>query len=50
MFQRLMNYRVDLFKDVNLESCLAAFSNRFDLIEQHAIDGSQRTLLFFRKK
>jgi 2-polyprenyl-3-methyl-5-hydroxy-6-metoxy-1,4-benzoquinol methylase len=50
MFQRLMNYRVDLFKDVNLESCLAAFSKRFDLIEQHAIDGSQRTLLFFRKK
>jgi len=50
MFERLMNYRVDLFQHVNLESCLAAFQDRFELLQQHAIPGSKRTLLFFRKK
>ena len=50
MFERLMNYRVDLFQDINLESCLAAFEPRFELLEQHPVTGSKRTLLFFRKR
>lgn len=50
MFERLMNYRVDLFQDIHLESCLAAFENRFDLLQQHPIPGSKRVLLLFRKK
>ena len=50
MFERLMNYRVDLFQDINLESCLAAFESRFELLEQHPVTGSKRTLLFFRKR
>lgn len=50
MFERLMNYRVDLFQHINLEACLAAFEGRFELLQQHRIPGSKRTLLFFRKK
>jgi SAM-dependent methyltransferase len=50
MFERLMNYRVDLFQHINLQACLAAFQGRFDLLQQHPISGSKRTLLFFRKK
>lgn len=50
MFERLMNYRVDLFKDINLEACLKAFEPRFELLQQRPIPGSKRTLLLFRKK
>lgn len=50
MFQRLMNYRVDLYQHINLDACLAAFENKFELLEQYPIAGSKRTLLHFRKK
>ena len=50
MFERLMNFRVDLYQDINLENCIAAFEKRFEVLEQHKIPGSKRTLLFFRKK
>lgn len=50
MFQRLMNFRVDLFKHVSLEKCREVFEQRFELISQHSIDGSTRTLLHYRKK
>ncbi|MFT7633047.1 MAG: SAM-dependent methyltransferase [Mariniblastus sp.] len=50
MFERLMNYRVDLFQHINLPACLAAFQKRFHLVQQHPIPGSKRTLLYFRKK
>ena len=48
MFQRLMKFRVDLFKDLTLELCLQVFGQRFELIKQQPIAGSPRTLLFMR--
>ena len=50
MFQRLMNFRVDLFEHVNLELCRQVFEQRFELIDSNSIDGSTRTLLHYRKK
>ena len=50
MFQRLMKFRVDLFQDINLENCIAAFEKRFDIKQQHDIPGSKRTLLLLSKK
>ena len=50
MFLRLMNFRVDLFQHVNLEACRKVFEQSFDLVAEHAIEGSTRTLLHYRKK
>ncbi len=49
MFQRLMKFRVDLFQDLTLAQCKAAFAKRFEIREEVAIANSQRTLLFMRK-
>ena len=50
MFERLMKFRVDLFQDVELENCIKAFEAKFELLEQHPIPRSKRTMLYFRKK
>jgi SAM-dependent methyltransferase len=50
MFQRMMQYRVDLFQDINLDACLTVFQDRFELLQHQSIPGSKRTLLLFRKK
>ena len=49
MFERLMNFRVDLFKHVNLKTCREVFEQRFTLISEQPIEGSTRTLLHYRK-
>ncbi|MEM9410622.1 MAG: class I SAM-dependent methyltransferase [Planctomycetota bacterium] len=49
MFNRLLKFRVDLFGDVNLNAFMVVFAEKFELIDSHSIDGSQRTLLHFRK-
>jgi len=50
MFERLMNFRVDLFQHVNLQACREVFEQRFELLAEYPIDGSIRTLLHYRKK
>jgi SAM-dependent methyltransferase len=50
MFRRLMKFRVDLFRDLSLQSCLDVFLERFDLTQQSPIPASPRTLLCLRKK
>jgi 2-polyprenyl-3-methyl-5-hydroxy-6-metoxy-1,4-benzoquinol methylase len=50
MFQRLIHFRVNLFSGVTLENCLAVFQERFELLQKTPIEGTVRTLIFFRKK
>ena len=50
MFQRLLQFRVNLFDQVTLEACRNAFLTRFDILEEVPIPNSSRTLLFLRKK
>ena len=50
MFLRLMNFRVDLFKHVDLPTCQEVFEQRFKLIASYPVNGSKRTLLHYRKK
>ena len=50
MFERLMNFRVDLFQHVNLQTCRDVFEEKFELLAEYPIDGSIRTLMHYRKK
>lgn len=50
MFERLMNYRKDLFGGVNLQACIDTFSESFEVVQSEPIPESKRTLLLLRKK
>jgi SAM-dependent methyltransferase len=49
MFQRLIKFRVDLYGGLTLESFISVFAERFELIKQSPVPGSERTLILFRK-
>ena len=48
MFERLTRHRTDKFESLTLSQVQAELSVRFDLLEEHALPGSLRTLLFLR--
>ena len=50
MFRRMLQFRRDLFSGIDLAACKRAFGQRFRLLEEHAIEGSPRTLLFYAKE
>jgi SAM-dependent methyltransferase len=50
MFQKIMRFRVNLFDHVNLEYCKKIFSEKYNLVTEQQITGSQRVLLLFEKK
>jgi SAM-dependent methyltransferase len=50
MFQRLLQFRVNLFEGLTLAGCLEAFAPRFELMRQQSIPNSHRTLLWLRKR
>jgi len=50
MFRRMLQFRRDLFSGIDLAACKQAFSQRFRLLEEHSIEGSPRTLLFYAKE
>lgn len=50
MFQGLLRFRRDRHEELTLEACRAEFGKRFELVEEHALPDSPRTLLFWRKK
>jgi SAM-dependent methyltransferase len=49
MFRELMKFRVDLYRQLTLESCRKTFESRFTVLREEPIPGSPRTLLFLRK-
>jgi SAM-dependent methyltransferase len=50
MFRRMLQFRRDLFAGIDLAACKQVFAERFRLLEEHAIEGSPRTLLFYAKE
>ncbi|MBN2473987.1 MAG: class I SAM-dependent methyltransferase [Pirellulales bacterium] len=50
MFQRLMRFRVDLFGDWTLPNCRHLFTQRFELLRESPVPGTNRTLLFLRRR
>jgi SAM-dependent methyltransferase len=50
MFRRMLQFRVDLFADVNAAACKSVFADRFTLLDEHPIPGTARTLLFLRRR
>jgi len=50
MFRRMLQFRRDLFGGIDLAACKQAFGQRFRLLEEHSIEGSPRTLLFYAKE
>jgi SAM-dependent methyltransferase len=50
MFQRLLEFRVNLFQGLTLAACLEAFAARFELVRQQNIPGTSRTLLWLEKR
>jgi SAM-dependent methyltransferase len=49
MFRRMLQFRRDLFSGVDLATCKRVFEERFRLLEEHSIQGSPRTLLFYSR-
>ena len=50
MFQKLMQFRVDLFRNLTLDSCRQVFAERFDVVREEPIPHSRRTLWLLRKR
>ena len=50
MFERLLRFRVDLYRDYNLDTCRRVFEERFEVLETLPIADSPRTLLVLRKR
>jgi hypothetical protein len=50
MVRRLLATRRDIFPDYTLEGFRAAFSERFELVEEAPIEGTLRTLLRLRRR
>lgn len=49
-FQRLIKFRENLFAGITLDACLAIFAEKFDLIAQQPVAGTERTLLFLGRR
>ena len=49
-FQRLIKFRENLFSGITLDACLAVFGEKFDLIAQEPVAGTERTLLFLGRR
>ena len=49
MVRRLLASRSDIFPDYTIEGLRAAFASGWDLLSETPIEGSQRTLLHFRR-
>lgn len=49
-FQRLIRFRDESFEYVNLETCRRAMQESFEIIEEHPVTGTVRTLMFLRKR
>jgi SAM-dependent methyltransferase len=49
MFRRLLQFRIDWFEKLTLETCLQAFSARFALVRRETIAQSRRSLLLLKK-
>lgn len=50
MFKKLLQFRVNLFRDLTLESCRKVLAEKFDVVSEAPIAGSPRTLWLLRKK
>lgn len=50
MFQRLLRLRAETFDWLTLAECRGAFEARFTVVEEHAVPGTPRTLLFLRRR
>jgi len=50
MFQTLLALREDIYDHINQDFFLATFSKKFDLINQHKINNTERLLFTFKKK
>lgn len=46
---RLLSSRADIFSDYTLESCKLAFGRYYGHQESYPVEGTQRTILFFKK-
>lgn len=50
MFQTLLALREDIYSDIDPDSFLAIFNQKFELINQHRISNTERILFTFKKK
>lgn len=50
MFQTLLALREDIYDHINQDFFLATFSKKFDLINQHKINSTERIIFTFKKK
>ena len=50
MVRKLLASRRDIFPDYHLDGLRSAFDRGWDLVEETAIEGSERTLLHFRRR
>ena len=49
-FQRLIQFRENLFAGITLDACLEVFGERFTVLAQQPVAGTERTLLFLEKR
>lgn len=50
MFQKLVEFRENLYSDLTLQACLDAFAPAFKLLEVHPVEHSPRSLLLLEKQ
>jgi SAM-dependent methyltransferase len=50
MFQQLLALREDIYADINRESFVSIFKQKFELMHEYQISNSQRSLFTFKKK
>jgi hypothetical protein len=50
MFQKLLEFRVNLFEGLTLERCVEVFQKKFEVVRQQAIPDSPRTLLLLKRR
>lgn len=50
MFERLMKFRVDLYRGFTLDACKQVFAHDFELIGEVPVTDSPRTLLFMERR
>jgi hypothetical protein len=49
-FRRLLRFRDEDFSWLTLDACRTTLSARFTVVEEHAVPGTPRTMLFLRKR
>lgn len=49
-FRRLLRFRDEDFSWLTLDRCRTVLSDRFTVVEEHAVPGTPRTLLFLRRR